>query len=122
MDKQGIRHPIMHGFISVAVILFSAVCFMLPFYRPERQFCTDGLANEGGGIGGHYVGIWTYRCVYTVPFNPPHMRFAIRDHSRALSVYWDGFWLICLILACAALVVLLAMSVRQLHRRLSTGF
>jgi hypothetical protein len=112
MDEQGIRHPLVHGFISVAVILSSVVCLLLSLYRPLREFCTDGLDNEGGGVSGHYVGIWTYRCVYTAPFNPPHMRFAVRDHSNVFWVYWDGFWLTGMLVAGASLIVVLVLVVR----------
>jgi hypothetical protein len=121
MNEQGIKQLIAHGFVSAATILLSAMSLLLSVGFVQRDFCTDGLENEGGAVGGHLVGIWTYRCLYTAPFEPPQMQIAVRDHSTAFWVYWDVLWLTYLILACASLVVLLVPFVRSRWSTSRTG-
>jgi hypothetical protein len=94
-------------FILAATIPLSAALLLLSLRYVQRDICTDNLAGEGGSASGHFAGIWTYRCVYTAPFEPSHLQTAVRDHSTAFLVCWDAFWLSLSMLGCASLIALL---------------
>jgi hypothetical protein len=107
MAESATKRLAARGFVLAATALLATASLLLSIRYVQRDICTDRLENEGGSVSGHFSGIWTYRCVYTAPFEVPHMRTAIRDHSTAFVVCWDAFWLTCLILVCASLVALL---------------